>query len=185
MSDLLISQYIDDELSLDEKIEFVRAVSADGSFETLAVELLLQEKLLRAEPTGAHVPELPFKPARPSARWGFFKPIAAGALAGVLAAITWMGFYSTGAEATIPHRFVIYQPEAKQVGVIGSFSGWKAVPLKHSGQSGYWETTMNLPPGEHRFAYIISEGARIADPTVAAREPDDFGGENSILTVRS
>jgi hypothetical protein len=51
------------------------------------------------------------------------------------------------------------------------------------GDSGYWELRLNLPYGEHRFAYILDGSQQVADPTVPVREPDDFGGENSILTV--
>ena len=43
----LISQYIDDELSLDDKIEFVREVHGDAAFTEEAVALLAQEKFLR------------------------------------------------------------------------------------------------------------------------------------------
>jgi hypothetical protein len=185
MRDQLISQFIDDELSLDEKIDFVDEVSESDSFKALAMELLLQEKLLRTDVTNAPAPELSFKPSRSKVRWSFFKPIFAGTLAGVLMAFTLLNLYYPRSDVAVPHRFVIYQPGAKQVELVGSFSDWRAVPLKHLGQSGYWETTVNLPPGEHRFSYIVSEGKRIADPTVAAREADDFGGENSILTVRS
>ena len=46
MSDQLISQFIDDELGLDEKIDFVNEVAASSSFKELAIGLLLQEKLL-------------------------------------------------------------------------------------------------------------------------------------------
>jgi hypothetical protein len=184
MSEQLISQFIDDELSLDEKIIFVNKVGASSSFEELAVGLLVQEKLLRAEVTDA-VPEPLIKSTRPKIRWSFFRPFAVGALAGSLIVLTFFNPYRPSVDVTIPYRFVIYQPQAKQVDLVGSFSGWRAVPLKHSGLSGYWETTVNLPPGEYRFSYIVSGGERIADPTVAARESDDFGGENSILTVRS
>ena len=40
-----------------------------------------------------------------------------------------------------------------------------------------------MPAGEHRFAYILDGDKRMADPTLPAVERDDFGGENSILSV--
>ena len=46
MKDYLISSYIDDELDLDEKIEFVETVSEKVSFKDETVDLLLQEKLI-------------------------------------------------------------------------------------------------------------------------------------------
>ena len=49
MKDYLISSYIDDELDLDEKIEFVETVHAHLGFKDETVELLHQEKLVRGE----------------------------------------------------------------------------------------------------------------------------------------
>jgi hypothetical protein len=55
--------------------------------------------------------------------------------------------------------------------------------MRKIGSSGYWDITMNLPEGEHRFIYILNGKQRFADPTVMSREHDDFGGENSIISV--
>jgi hypothetical protein len=184
MKDQLISQFIDDELDLDEKLDFVNEVSANAAFKNEAVELLAQEKLLVAQPF-ARVPEISFEEARPKVRWSFFKPLATGAFAGLLIFIGLAHFTSPPVPNATPCRFVIYQPKATQVDLVGSFSGWKAVPLKNAGQSGYWETTLNLPPGEYRFSYVVGGHERVADPTIVARENDDFGGENSILMIKS
>ena len=70
-----------------------------------------------------------------------------------------------------------------QVEITGSFTGWSALPLKKAGTSGYWEITLELPVGEHRFSYILEGDRQLADPTILTREQDDFGGENSILEV--
>jgi hypothetical protein len=56
--------------------------------------------------------------------------------------------------------------------------------MKRVGTSGYWEVTLDLPEGEHRFSYILEGNRRLADPTILTREHDDFGGENSILEVK-
>ena len=50
--------------------------------------------------------------------------------------------------------------------------------------SGYWEISLNIADGEHRFTYILDGSERFADPTARMREQDDFGGENSILSIR-
>jgi hypothetical protein len=55
--------------------------------------------------------------------------------------------------------------------------------MKKSGASGYWEAVLEVPPGEHRLCYILEGRRRILDPTIPIREKDDFGGENSILSV--
>ena len=49
MKDYLISSYIDDELDLDEKIEFVETVHEQMAFKDEAVGLLQQEKQIRSE----------------------------------------------------------------------------------------------------------------------------------------
>ena len=48
------------------------------------------------------------------------------------------------------------------------------------GNSGYWELRLELPFGEHRFAYILDGTKQITDPTLPVREKDDFGFENCI-----
>ena len=55
-----ISMFIDNELDLDEKIEFVNKVHGDEEFYHDSLELLKQEKLIRSEPI-AHVPAVRFK----------------------------------------------------------------------------------------------------------------------------
>ena len=54
---------------------------------------------------------------------------------------------------------------------------------KEVGESGYWEIFLDVPEGEHRFAYILDGQHQVADPTVPMRETDDFGGQNSILVL--
>jgi 1,4-alpha-glucan branching enzyme len=86
---------------------------------------------------------------------------------------------------TFPHRFVIYQPEVEKVEIAGSFTQWQTVPMNRIGSSGYWDLILDLPRGEHRFTYLLEGNRRIVDPTVPTREKDDFGGENSVLSVES
>jgi len=80
-----------------------------------------------------------------------------------------------------PYRFVIYEPDARQVEITGSFTGWKKVSLEKRGAGGYWEVTLPLSTGEHSFTYILDGSRKVADPTLPSSEMDDFGGENSIL----
>ena len=50
MEDYLISAYIDNELDLDEKIDFVNTVHENKVFKDETVDLLHQEKMLRTPP---------------------------------------------------------------------------------------------------------------------------------------
>ncbi|MFO7665910.1 MAG: hypothetical protein R6V76_04770 [Desulfobacterales bacterium] len=183
MNDNLISMYIDNELSLDDKIYFVETIHKDEDFKDDTVDFLQQEKLVRSEVVD-HIPTLNIKKHSNAWHLKLFRPFVATSAGLIAAAILFIVFYPRQENLQQPHRFVIYQPGAQQVELAGSFSGWERIPLKLSGQSGYWETTIDLPEGEHRFSYIIEGNRRLTDPTIAAREIDDFGGENSILRVK-
>ena len=152
MDDNLISMYIDNELGLDEKIVFVETIHEDKNFKDDTVNLLQQEKLLRSEVVD-HVPTLNIKEQRSVWHQKLFRPFTAVAAAGLAAAaILFFVFYPRQEHLMRPYRFVIYQPEAQRVELAGSFSGWKRIPLNPTGQSGYWESTLDLPEGEHRFS---------------------------------
>ena len=183
MNDNLISMYIDNELNLDDKIIFVETVHEYETFKDDTVNLLRQEKLIRSEVVD-HIPVLKIKERGKAWHLNLFRPFAAAAAGLAAAAILLMVFYPRQEQQLRPYRFVIYQPDVQHVELAGSFSDWKRIPLKLAGQSGYWETTLDLPEGEHRFSYIIEGNRRLADPTIAAQEIDDFGGENSILRVK-
>ena len=182
MKDYLISSYIDDELDLDEKIEFVETVNEQMAFKDEAVDLLHQEKQVRSEVVD-RVPPVTLREKRRLAV-SFWRPAGIFA-AGLAAALLVMFFVTPQQEQTLltTHRFVLYQPDANRVEITGSFLGWEAVAMKKSGTSGYWEAVLEVPAGEHRLCYILEGGRRIPDPTIAIREKDDFGGENSILAV--
>jgi hypothetical protein len=184
MNDELISMYIDDELSLDDKIVFVETIHGDARFKDDTLDLLRQERLIRTDVVD-HIPALAIKEPRRDWLVKLFRPVLTAAVAGLAtAAILFVAFLPQQEILARSYRFVIYQPDAKHVELAGTFSGWKRIPMKPTGQSGYWETTLELPEGEHRFSYIIEGGRRLPDPTIAIREIDDFGGENSILKVK-
>lgn len=181
MQDYLISMFIDDELGLDDKLAFVETVHTNTNFKEETIGLLNQEKLIGSDVVdrtpGIRVRE-PRKPI-----FSIWRP--AGIFAAGLATALILLFFAWPAQQQLsqPHRFVIYQPEAKQVQLTGSFTDWRRLPLRKIGTSGYWEVTLELPAGEHRFSYILEGNRRFADPTIPTREKDDFGGENSILEV--
>ena len=182
MKDYLISSYIDDELDLDEKIEFVETVHAVAAFKDEAVDLLHLEKQV----CGEVVARVPAVALREKHRFSIPLWRPAGIFAAGLAAALLIMFLVTPRQEQMlltTHRFVLFQPDASRVEITGSFLGWEAVPMKKTGTSGYWEAVFELPAGEHRLCYILEGGRRIPDPTIPIREKDDLGGENSILAV--
>jgi hypothetical protein len=184
MKDYLISSYIDDELDLDEKIEFVETVHEQVAFKDEAVDLLHQEKQVRSKVVD-RVPPVTLREKR-RLTLSFWRPACMFA-AGLAAALLVMFFVTPQQEQEkmmlTTHRFVLYQPDVSEVEITGSFLGWEAVPMRKTGTSGYWEAVLEVPAGEHRLCYILEGGRRIPDPTIPIREKDDFGGENSILAV--
>ena len=70
--DYLSSMYIDNELNLEDKIQFVDRIHSDTVFYNNTKELIAQEKLLRL-PTPTRL--LPARPPRPSRTGQWFKSI--------------------------------------------------------------------------------------------------------------
>jgi len=181
MKDHMISMFIDDEMNIDEKIEFVTTVHADAAVKDETIGLLQQEKIIRDRVVD-RIREARFD-MRPKLYLRLWKP-AAAFMCGLAAALLIVFFAQPESTlATVPYRFVLYQPDAGKVELAGSFSGWKTLPMKKMGVSGYWEVIVDLYPGEHHYSYILEGGRRIPDPTILTRERDDFGGENSILDI--
>ena len=190
--DHLISMYIDNELSLDEKIHFLEHAHAHKAYKDEALSLLEQEKLLSAALCHP-APEISLPDSRPSR----FQPTPVRALGWAMAACLLLLFsfmagghfrpqYSASIEpAVASHRFVIYQQETSQVEITGSFTNWQRVPLVPSGSSGYWEITLEVPSGEHRYTFIVDGDKMLPDPTVVTGESDDFGATNSILKIEA
>ncbi len=187
MKDYLISLYIDNELDLDEKITFVETVHSDRAFTDETVGLLKQELRLRFNPV-VRLPAAPVIHDLPASRWNLFsfwlKPLAGFAAALLLVFLFTLQHPLPTLPQEQPHRFVIYLPETTQARIVGTFTGWKPVLMEPVGTSGYWTLTLKVPAGEHRYSYLVEEGRQMADPTVAIREQDDFGGENSVIEVQ-
>lgn len=182
--DYLISMFIDDEMDVDEKIAFIEAVEQDKSFSNETLELLRQEKLICSK----IVDRIPTIEVKAQHHWKrflqpFLQPM--GMAASVLAAalILLAIFMPRPTPGPAAYRFVIYRPDVSQVEITGTFTDWKRVPMHKAGASGYWETSLDIAEGEHRFTYILEGRQAIADPTIPAREFDDLGGENSIFHV--
>jgi hypothetical protein len=193
MDDDQISAFIDDELNLGEKIQFVESVHANRTFKEETVSLLRQEIRLR-EPASQFAPvlkqPLPTRRTRPawlSGHWvrsmGYFSTGLVTAL--LLAAVFFRFPDLPDPMVEKPQRFVIYQPGVRQAAIIGNFTNWRTLHMQRAGDPGYWEITVDLPPGAYRYSFLLDGSRRMPDPTRAEREQDDFGGVNSILTIDS
>lgn len=183
-----ISLFIDDELSLGEKIDFVKKVHTEKQFYTESIDMLEQEKLLRSDVVSV-MPHVTIKEKIKKFNLQFLIPYLRVAEFAAVAVLVLFFVFSIQPEKemvpSITKRFVIYQPEAGSVQISGSFTNWKNVPMKMIGPSGYWEIELDVTKGEHQYVFIIGDDKKIADPTILMRERDDFGSENSVLIVEA
>lgn len=177
--DSRISLFIDNELNIDEKIEFVSKVHEDTNFRNDSLELLRQEKILRSEIV-ERIPSVYLK-ERKKRGLSLFRPFVLMASSAAATVLIFFSLISPKNTDYSPRRFVLYNPDVNQVEITGSFTNWEALPLTKVGFSGYWEIVLPLSKGEHRFTYILEGDQRVTDPTLLTKEQDDFGGENSIL----
>lgn len=189
MDETLISQFIDDELDLSGKIVFVEAVNGNDAFAFETLALLRQEQLLEALPKTMPEPRLVVPHKRrgwPTMPTLLFTPRLLAGTAAVLMAVGLTMLFAprtTTIPAPVTYRFVVFLPQAEKARIVGTFTDWQPLAMERAGNSGYWTITLPLPPGDHRYSYLLDQGQRLLDPTVIAREEDDFDGENSLLTI--
>ncbi len=74
---------------------------------------------------------------------------------------------------------------ANSVSVIGSFNGWSpANSNMRQSTPGQWEISLHLPPGRYAYRFLVNNNTQVVDPIAAMKEPDGYGGMNSVLYVR-
>ncbi len=78
--------------------------------------------------------------------------------------------------------FTLDAPGARGVAVAGSFTGWEPLPMEGDGHGG-WSLSLELPPGEHLYVYLV-DGQAVVPPEALRRRPDGFGSENGVVVVK-
>jgi serine protease AprX len=81
--------------------------------------------------------------------------------------------------------FLYHNDDARTVSVAGDFNGWDAekTPLSR-GVDGIWRGSFYTPPpGRYRYKFVVDDSRWLEDPHNGFKEPDGFGGFNSILNV--
>lgn len=81
-------------------------------------------------------------------------------------------------------RFVLVNPTASQVALVGDFNGWQGAALERTGDpsSGVWSVSLPLPAGRYEYAFVVDGQRWVADPALP-RMRDEFGGEHSVLRL--
>lgn len=82
-------------------------------------------------------------------------------------------------------RFEFAHPGAKTVAVVGDFNQWEPsqFPLTLDPTLGKWRGSLELQGGEYRYKFVVNGTQWIADAANPLKEPDGFGGENSLLRL--
>jgi hypothetical protein len=80
-------------------------------------------------------------------------------------------------------RLGIFNPDAREVHVAGTFNDWdpRETPLKRD-SLGDWSVELSLPPGEHRYRLIV-DGEWTDDPSAQRMEANPFGGFDAVIVV--
>jgi hypothetical protein len=86
-------------------------------------------------------------------------------------------------DAIVPVQFVLVQPKAKRVSVVGDFNDWDpaATPLESS--AGVWTAEVGLPTGPQSYAFVVDESRWIADPGAPRAPADELSSGYSMIVV--
>jgi 1,4-alpha-glucan branching enzyme len=73
---------------------------------------------------------------------------------------------------------------ARRIQVVGDFSKWLAQPIEMAPSAdGWWRVTTSLPPGEHRFRYLIDGRQWMTDFAAFGVAINPFGQFDSMLVI--
>lgn len=70
-------------------------------------------------------------------------------------------------------------------GVVGSFNNWdrRDLPMSDPDADGTWSVTARIGSGRHLYKYVSGADGWHTDPHNPDREPDGYGGDNSVLRL--
>jgi 1,4-alpha-glucan branching enzyme len=81
-------------------------------------------------------------------------------------------------------QFELFMPDARDVKLAGSFTGWKDRAIVMSGpDEGWWTIKLYLPPGDHEFQYLVDDSVWLADYAAHGVKRNEFGEWVSLLHV--
>jgi hypothetical protein len=89
---------------------------------------------------------------------------------------------AVAAEPQLFVQFRLEAPDASDVRIAGSFTGWEARHQLHQAAPGLWTVTLPLPSGVHDYAFVVDGMQWVADP-FAQQVNDGFGGINSRIAL--
>lgn len=81
-------------------------------------------------------------------------------------------------------QFRVFMPDARDVRVVGTFTGWRdgAVPMSRDG-TGWWTAEIDLGPGDHEFQYLVDNDHWLADYAAGGLRLNPYGTWVSQLHI--
>ena len=81
-------------------------------------------------------------------------------------------------------RFRFRSERALEVALVGSWNDWATpgVALSPTRENGLWELSTTLPPGTHRYHFLV-DGEAHRPPDAVRYVADDFGSEDGVVEV--
>ncbi len=82
-------------------------------------------------------------------------------------------------------QFVIVEPAATAVSLVGDFNDWSAAanPMQRMAGNGVWSVTVPLTPGRYRYAFLVNGSIWLSDPSAPPTLDDEFGRPGSVVTI--
>lgn len=80
-----------------------------------------------------------------------------------------------------PVRLCVWAPEAEEAELLGSFSGWEALPLEAE-PGGAWCRSVTLDQGVHFYLYRL-DGVLVTPTDASLVQEDEFGVRQGVLLV--
>ncbi|MCK4873105.1 MAG: hypothetical protein KAS72_10300 [Phycisphaerales bacterium] len=83
-------------------------------------------------------------------------------------------------------QFELFMPDARDVRVAGTFTGWEERAIRMDGpDEGWWTLCLHLPQGEHEFQYLVDDGVWLADYAAHGVKRNQYGLWVSLLRVEA
>jgi serine protease AprX len=81
--------------------------------------------------------------------------------------------------------FNYHDDAARRVALAGDFNGWDAAQTRFvKRRAGDWRAEIAPPPpGRYQYKFVVDEARWVDDPGNAVKEPDSYGGLNSVINL--
>ncbi len=81
-------------------------------------------------------------------------------------------------------QFRLAAPGASSVHVAGDFNGWQPeVALADPYGTGEWVGRVKLPPGVHKYMFLVDGETWITDPNAERYVEDGYGNRNAVIAI--